>query len=263
MTADEATIAFAHRLADASGAVIRPFFRQPIAVEPKERPGHSFDPVTEADRGAERAIRALIEAERPHDAILGEEYGETPGTSGWRWVLDPVDGTRCFITGRHEWGSLIALEKDGTPVLGLLDQPVLGERFIGVNGKAELHQKGAVTKLSVRACADIGQAVLCATDPSAYMTGPQIVGFERVKAKARLTRYHGDCYIFAVLAMGFIDLIVEGAFRRWDVAALIPIVEGAGGIITNWRGEPWRDGDALIASGDRRVHEQAIRLLAG
>jgi myo-inositol-1(or 4)-monophosphatase len=263
MTADDATIAFAHRLADASGAVIRPFFRQPIAVETKERPGHSFDPVTEADRGAERAIRAIIERERPADAILGEEYGEKPGTSGWRWVLDPVDGTRCFITGRHEWGSLIALEKDEVPVLGLLDQPVLGERFIGVNGKAELHQKGVVTKLSVRACADIGEAVLCATDPSAYMTAPQIAAFARVKAKARLTRYHGDCYIFAVLAMGFIDLIVEGAFRRWDVAALVPIVEGAGGIITNWRGEPWRDGDALIASGDRRVHEQAIRLLAG
>src|ERR1700749_3234696 len=166
MTVDAETIAFANRLADASGAVIRPFFRQPIAVVHKEGKA-AFDPVTEADRGAERAIRAIIERERPGDAILGEEYGDKPGTSGLRWVLDPVDGTRCFITGRHEWGSLIALEKDGVPLLGLLDQPVLGERFIGVNGRSELHQKGAVTKRRGRECPDLSEAVLCATDPSA------------------------------------------------------------------------------------------------
>ena len=134
-------IAFANRLADASGAVIRPFFRQRIAVAHKEGK-HAFDPVTEADRGAERAIRDLIARERPDDAILGEEFGETPGKIDYRWVLDPVDGTRAFITGRHEWGSLIALEQDGVPVLGILDQPVLGERFIGVNGAAHLIQAG-------------------------------------------------------------------------------------------------------------------------
>jgi myo-inositol-1(or 4)-monophosphatase len=262
MTIDDDTIAFAHRLADVSGAVIRPFFRRRIDVESKERPGHSFDPVTEADKGGERAIRAILDAERPRDAILGEEYGEKAGTSGWRWVLDPVDGTRCFITGRHEWGSLIALEKDEAPVLGIIDQPVLGERFIGVNGKSALHQAGQVTPLHVRACAELKDAILCATDPSAYMTPPQVAAFERVKAKARLTRYHGDCYIFAMLAMGFIDLIVEGAFRRWDVAALIPLVQGAGGLITNWRGEPWRDGEPLLASGDARLHAQAVKLLA-
>jgi len=261
MTVDDTTIAFAHRLADASGAVIRPFFRQRIDVANKLE--NDFDPVTEADKGGERAIRAILDAERPHDAILGEEYGAKAGTSGWRWVLDPVDGTRCFITGRHEWGSLIALEKDEVPVLGILDQPVLGERFIGANGRAELHQAGAVTPLRVRACADLKDATLCATDPSAYMTPAQVAAFDRVKARARLTRYHGDCYLFAMLAMGFIDVIVEGAFRRWDVAALIPLVEGAGGLITNWQGETWRDGDPLIASGDARVHAQAIALLNG
>ena len=258
---DDATIAFAHRLADASGAVIRPYFRQRIEVINKR--ADSFDPVTEADKGGERAIRAILEAERPHDAILGEEYGEKPGTSGWRWVLDPVDGTRCFITGRHEWGSLIALEKDQVPVLGILDQPVLGERFLGVNGRAEFHQQGLVMPMKVRACADIGDAVLCATDPSFYMTAAQQDAFARVKAQARLTRYHGDCYLFAMLALGFVDLIVEGAFRRWDVAALMPLVEGAGGVISNWQGGPWRDGDALLASGDARVHAQAVKLLNG
>lgn len=261
MIVDAALIQFADRLADASGAVIRPFFRQPIDVAHKHSDQHSFDPVTEADKGGERAIRAIIERERPDDAILGEEYGEKSGTSGWRWVLDPVDGTRAFITGRHEWGSLIALEKDGAPVLGILDQPVLGERFIGVNGASHLVRGGVRTALKARACASLDLAVLCSTDPSAYMTVPQQVAFTRVKDQARLTRYHGDCYLFAMLAMGFLDVIVEGPFRRWDVAALFPLVEGAGGVITNWQGAPWRDGDPLLACGDARVHAQAVALL--
>jgi histidinol-phosphatase len=255
-------IAFANRLADVSGAVIRPFFRQRIEVAHK--PGrHAFDPVTEADRNAERALRDLIARERPDDAILGEEYGEKKGASGYRWVLDPVDGTRAFITGRYEWGSLIALEKNEVPVLGILDQPVLGERFIGVNGRSHLMQAGAHTPLTVRACPDLGEAVLCSTDPSAYMDEAQQAGFAAVKSKARLTRYLGDCYIFAMLAMGFIDVIVEGSLSHWDVAALIPLVQGAGGSVSNWQGAPWRDGDALLASGDARVHAQAVALLRG
>jgi myo-inositol-1(or 4)-monophosphatase len=257
---DDKLIGFANRLADASGAAIRPFFRQPIAVAHKDGK-HAFDPVTEADKGGERAIRAIIDRERPDDGILGEEYGEKTGTSGWRWILDPVDGTRAFITGRHEWGSLIGLEKDGVPVLGILDQPVLGERFIGVNDRSHLVTGEARTPLKVRECAALKDAILCATDPSAYMSAAQVAAFERVKAQARLTRYHGDCYIFAMLAMGFIDLIVEGPFNYWDVAALFPLVEGAGGIITNWQGGPWRDGDAVMASGDKRIHEAAIKLL--
>src|ERR1700743_3704959 len=156
-------VALAHRLADASGQVIRPLFRQRIDVKHKEGK-RDFDPVTEADRGAERAIRELLSRERPEDGVLGEEYGERKGTSGYRWVLDPVDGTRAFITGRHEWGSLIALEKNGASVLGILDQPVLGERSIGVNGAAHLMQKGESTKLQTRACADLKSAILCATD---------------------------------------------------------------------------------------------------
>jgi myo-inositol-1(or 4)-monophosphatase len=260
MTVDDKLIQFAHRLADASGAAIRPFFRQRIEVTHKQGQ-HRFDPVTEADRGGERAIRAILDRERPDDAILGEEYGEKAGTSGFRWVLDPVDGTRAFICGRHEWGSLIALEKDGTPVLGILDQPVLGERFIGVNGRAHLVQDGARTPIRVRECPVLGDAILCATDPSAYMTADQQAGFERVKAKAKLTRYHGDCYIFAMLAMGFVDVIVEGAFKPWDVAALFPLVEGAGGVITNWQGAPWCDGDPLLATGDAKLHQGVVELL--
>jgi myo-inositol-1(or 4)-monophosphatase len=263
MTVDKKLIAFANRLADASGAVIRPYFRQRIEVAHK--PGvHAFDPVTEADRGAERAIRAIIERERPQDAILGEEYGEKPAglsANKWRWVLDPVDGTRAFITGRHEWGSLIALEHDGVPVLGILDQPVLGERFLGVNGRSVLLAGDLRTPMKVRECPTLGDAILCATDPSSYMSPDQQAAFARVKATVRMTRHHGDCYIFAMLAMGFVDMVIEGPLKRWDIAALIPIVEGAGGVITAWDGAPWRDGETVLACGDRRIHEEAIKLL--
>jgi myo-inositol-1(or 4)-monophosphatase len=260
MTVDEKLIAFANRLADASGAVIRPYFRQRIEVVHK--PGRApFDPVTEADKGGERAIRAIIQRERPDDGILGEEYGETPGKNSLRWVLDPVDGTRAFITARHEWGSLIALEDNEVPVLGILDQPVLGERFIGVNGRSLLIEGEKRTPLKVRECAALKDAILCATDPSQYFSLDQQAGFARVKSQVRMTRYAGDCYLFAALALGFIDIIIEANFNRWDVAALIPLVEGAGGLITSWDGGDCRDGKTILACGDKRVHEEAIKLL--
>ena len=169
MSVDPDLIAFANRMADASGSVIRPFFRKAIAISHKEGKA-SFDPVTEADRGAERVIRDLIARERPDDGVLGEEFGETKGKNQFRWVLDPVDGTRAFITGRHEWGSLIALEDNGVPVLGILDQPVLGERFIGAGGAAHLVQAGRSMTLKTRECAELKDAILCATDPSAYFS---------------------------------------------------------------------------------------------
>ena len=261
MSVDADLIVFANRLADTSGAVIRPFFRQPIAVTHKDGV-QAFDPVTEADRGAERALRELIARERPADGILGEEYGETPGTSNYRWVLDPVDGTRAFITGRHEWGSLIALEDKGRAVLGILDQPVLGERFVGAGGTAHLLQAGQSTKLQVRECPALKDAILCATDPSAYFSGSEQQAFVRVQAQTRMTRYGGDCYLFAALAMGFVDLVIEAGFHAWDAAALIPIVEGAGGVMTSWDGGSAASGKTIIAAGDKRVHQAAMKLLA-
>lgn len=262
MVVEPDLIAFANRLADTSGAVIRPLFRRRIAVDHK-RGRHAFDPVTEADKGAERAIRDLIDRERPDDAVLGEEFGEKKGRSGYRWVLDPVDGTRAFITGRHEWGSLIGLEHAGKPVMGILDQPVLGERFIGVNGAAQLIQAGLISPLQVRACASVAEAVLCATDPGAYFSPEQLSAFARVERLAKMTRYGGDCYLFAALALGFVDIVVEANFHAWDVSALIPLVEGAGGIITNWQGGSAQDGRTILACGDRRIHAEAMTLLAG
>jgi histidinol phosphatase-like enzyme (inositol monophosphatase family) len=261
MTAvDDATIAFAHRLADAAGDVIRPYFRARIDIANKHKTA-GFDPVTEADRGAEEAIRALVARERPHDGILGEEFGETKGKSGWRWVLDPVDGTRAFITGRHEWGSLIALEHDGVPVLGIIDQPVLRERFIGVNGRAAMRSSGEVVPLHGRSCSELSQAVLCATHPDAYFTEAERIAFKRLEKHVRMARFGGDCYLFAMLALGFMDIIVESTLNRWDVAALIPLVEGAGGRITNWQGGPCLNGGQVIAVGDPELHAKVIAIL--
>ena len=257
-------ITFAHRLADAAGEVIRPYFRQRIEVADKGlKKGTAFDPVTAADQNAEKAIRAIIERERPDDGILGEEFGEKPARNGFSWLLDPVDGTRAFITGRHEWASLIGLEENGRAQIGIIDQPVLRERFIGVNGKAELLSGGTRTTLRVRSCPDLSQAVLCATHPEAYFTPEERGAFRRVQETVRMTRFGGDCYIFGVLALGFIDLIVESSFHRWDVSALIPIVEGAGGMITNWQGGSCAAGGQILASGDPRVHAQAMKLLRG
>ena len=263
---DSATIAFANRLADAAGAVIRPYFRQRIDVTDK-RPIHDgkpvFDPVTEADKNAETAIRAIIDRERPEDGILGEEHGEKKGTNGLRWVLDPVDGTRAFITGRHEWGCLIALEKSGRPILGIIDQPVLGERFIGANGRTELQAQGTVTRLKTRTGTRVADAILCATHPDAFYGEGERPAFRRVEKSVRMTRWGGDCYIFGALALGFVDLIVETTFHRWDVAALIPVVEGAGGVITNWQGGDCSAGGQVLAAGDARLHAEAMELLAG
>ena len=184
MAVDEKTIAFAHKLADAAGEVIRPYFRQRIAVANKPMLVNGqpiFDPVTEADKNAEKAIRAIIDAERPGDGILGEEFGEKPGSNSLRWVLDPVDGTRAFINGRHEWGSLIALEDNLKPVLGVLDQPWIGERFVGANGQAQLHFRGAVMPLHVRQCETLSDAILCATHPDAYHQPGEWPAFRRVQ----------------------------------------------------------------------------------
>jgi histidinol phosphatase-like enzyme (inositol monophosphatase family) len=264
MTVPAETIALAHKLADAAGAVIRPYFRQRLDIADK-RPviqgKEVFDPVTEADKNAEKAIRAILDRERPLDGILGEEFGEKKGANRLRWVLDPVDGTRAFINGRHEWGSLIALEDDLQPVLGILDQPWIGERFIGANGKAELHFKGAVTPLQVRKGVELKDAILCATHPDAFYQDGEAAAFRRVQKKVRLTRWGGDCYIFGTMALGFCDVIVESTFHRWDVAALIPLIEGAGGVITNWQGGSCAAGGQVFAAGDKRLHNEVMGLL--
>jgi len=266
MSVSPETLAFAHRLADAAGEVIRPYFRQRLDVTDKRPIIHGqpvFDPVTEADKNAEKAIRAIIDRERPDDGILGEEFGEKKGTNALRWVLDPVDGTRAFINGRHEWGCLIALEQNEHPVLGVIDQPWIGERFVGAFGQAELFYKGVALPLHTRKCESLSDAILCATHPDAFYQEGETAAFRRVQKQAKLTRWGGDCYIFGTMALGFCDVIVESTFNRWDVAALIPIIEGAGGVITNWQGGSCAHGGQVLAAGDKRMHEAAMKLLKG
>jgi myo-inositol-1(or 4)-monophosphatase len=257
-------LALAHKLADAAGVAIRPHFRQRIDIASKTSGGHpGFDPVTEADRGAEEAMRLLIRETFPSDGIIGEEFGSTPGESGYVWVLDPLDGTRAFIAGQPMWGTLIALECQGEPVLGIIEQPFLRERFIGAGGRAELQSReGAVIPLRTRECNALAEAIVCTTHPFAHFDDGERACFRRVETAARMSRYGGDCYSYGLLAMGFVDVVMEARLAHWDIAAIVPIVEGAGGMVTNWRGAPVHMGGDVIAAGDRRVHAEVLRLIA-
>lgn len=248
--------AFAHRLADAAGAVIRPYFRAVLDVDNKQPA--DFDPVTEADRAAEETIRSLIRDTYPDHGIIGEEQEDVAG-GRYTWVIDPIDGTRSFIAGFPTWGTLIALGLDGRPVVGIMDQPFTGERFVGVPGGASFGDKS----LRVRSCSNLSEAVLFSTTPDMFKSGEETAAFQRVEDKVKLRRWGGDCYSYCMLAHGLVDLVIEASMAPYDIQALIPIVEGAGGILTTWDGEPAWDGGRLIAAGDKRVYDQAMVLLNG
>jgi myo-inositol-1(or 4)-monophosphatase len=252
---------FAHRLADAAGNIIRPYFRKRIDVTDKGSAGF-YDPVTEADRRAEAAIRDLIQLHYPQDAVLGEELGDVPGTTAYRWVIDPIDGTRAFIAGQPLWGTLIGLERERVPVFGILDQPFLPERFVGFEGSAQLQNIDGITPLTTRECERLADAVICTTHPMAHFNEAERAQFAKVENACRLSRYGGDCYAYGLIAMGFVDLVMEARLAHWDIAPLIPIVEGAGGVLTDWQGKPWHAGANVLAAGDRRIHAQAVELLS-
>lgn len=254
--------AFACELADASGKTILPFFRQPLSIDNKHsRAG--FDPVTEADRQAEVTIRALISARYPDHGVMGEEYGFQPGNSSFTWVIDPIDGTRAFMCGMAQWGTLIALNDGSRPIVGVVDQPYTGERWIGAEGKSVfVDRTGVASLLKTRACPSLGQATISTTSPVGYFNEYEQRAFWALSNETRLTRFGGDCYAYGLLAMGFIDVIVESALKPWDVQALIPIVEGAGGLVTDWNGKPCAEGGQVIACGDPGLHAQVVQVLA-
>ncbi|MEM9198468.1 MAG: histidinol-phosphatase [Pseudomonadota bacterium] len=252
--------AVADRLADAAGqAALRHFRQRDIGLENKDRDG--FDPVTRADREAEAAMRALLAAARPDDGILGEEEGAQTGRSGLTWVLDPIDGTRAFVAGAVSWGVLIALDAGDGPVMGLIDQPFTGERFRGGLGRAEHSHNGTTSPLGVRPCPDLAQATLMTTFPEVG-TLAERARFDAVKARCRLTRYGLDCYAYALLALGQVDLVIEAGLAPYDIQAPIAVVEAAGGRITDWSGRPAHRGGRAVAAGDPRVHAQALEILA-
>ena len=256
-----ALVRTAHRMADAARRAILPHFRSASLTADNKRPA-DFDPVTEADRAAERAMRDILAAERPDDAILGEEYGTQAGTSGLTWVLDPIDGTRAFISGAASWGVLIGL-RDGQGVrYGLIDQPYMRERFEGGLGRALLSGPMGERGLAVRGGVDLAQATLMTTFPEVG-TPAEGAAFRRVADRVRLTRYGLDCYAYALLALGQIDLVIEAGLQPYDIAGPLGVVEGAGGIVTDWQGGPAQEGGQVIAAASAEIHARALELLRG
>jgi histidinol phosphatase-like enzyme (inositol monophosphatase family) len=251
--------AFIGRLATAAGETILPFFRTSLSIEDKSS-SHDFDPVTEADRAAEAVMRRLIKANFPQHGIVGEEFGSEREDAEYVWVLDPIDGTKSFIGGFPIWGTLIALLHKGTPVFGMMHQPFIDERFSGDRGSAHYQGPSGERKLAVRRCASLSEATAYTTSPL-LMNATDRAAFARIEHAVRLTRYGGDCYSYCMLAAGHLDLVVETELKPYDIAALIPIITGAGGIVTTWDGKPAQSGGRIIAAGDARVHEAARKLL--
>jgi len=252
----ESDLLLAARLADAAGAAIRPFFRKPFAMEAKA----DLSPVTEADRAAEAAMRAILAEERPYDGVIGEEYGPDRPDAERVWVLDPIDGTRSFVAGRPIFGTLVALLDQTKPVLGMIDQPISGERWLGAAGQPST-LNGA--PIRTRACDGIAQAHLATTGPGYF--GPESwTAFERVRAAARDTLWGGDCYNYGLLAAGHLDLVIEDGLKLYDFAALVPIVEGAGGRMRDWCGKAldMHSDGRVIAAGDPRLIDLAMAVLA-
>ncbi len=252
---------FIDELATVSGNAIRPFFRTALGVEDKSR-GGPFDPVTEADRAAELAMRTMIRQKFPTHGIVGEEFGPERPDAEFVWVLDPIDGTKSFISGMPAWGTLIALTRAGEPVFGMMHQPFIGERFSGDRIAARYRGPAGDRVLLVRPCARLGEAILYTTSPRLMDVADRAM-FARVEETVRLSRYGGDCYSYCMLAAGQVDLVIETGLKPHDVAALIPIIVGAGGVITTWAGGPPEAGGRIVAAGDPRVHGAALAILNG
>jgi myo-inositol-1(or 4)-monophosphatase len=252
--------AFVDELATVAGETILPFFRTALNVRDKGSPG-SFDPVTAADHAAEGAMRTLIRRSFPDHGIVGEEFGNERAEAEYVWYLDPIDGTKSFISGMPAWGTLIALTRRGEPVFGMMDQPFTRERFSG-DGRAA-HYRGPAGKrsLRVRPCPSLAEAVVFTTSPR-LMNEADREAFGRVEEAALLSRYGGDCYAYCMLAAGHVDLVIETGLKPHDVVPLLPIIVGAGGVITSWENGPPHAGGRIVAAGDARVHQAAMALLA-
>lgn len=257
MTAIDFT-SFVDKLAAASGDTILPFFRTALAVENKLARG--FDPVTAADRAAEDAMRSMIRESFPEHGILGEEYGSEHTDAEYVWVLDPIDGTKSFISGMVAWGTLIGLMRFGEPVYGMMHQPFTRERFTGDSGAAHYRGPAGTRDLHVRKCDALSDAVLFTTSPL-LMKPDDRASFVNVENKVKLSRYGGDCYAYCMLAAGQIDLVIETEIKPHDIVALIPIILGAGGIVTTWENGPPQAGGRIVAAGDARTHAAALELL--
>lgn len=249
----------AHLMADAAREVILPYFRSDDLGEDNKLAG-GYDPVTEADRGAEQAMRAVLAEQRPDDAILGEEYGAKAGTTGLTWVLDPIDGTRGFVSGTPTWGVLIAVGPASGPIIGIIDQPYIGERFVGTPEGATLTHHGKTRAIRTRAARPLSKAVVFTTFPGVG-SAEEGAAFHAVASQAQLTRYGMDCYAYALVASGQVDLVIEAGLNSYDIQGPIGLIQAAGGIVTDWEGGPAHNGGRAIAAANAEIHADALAIL--
>ncbi len=255
-----AVIATAHALADAARPETLRHFRS-AALEADNKHASGFDPVTAADREAESRMRALLAERRPRDGILGEEFGASGGDSGLTWVLDPIDGTRAFISGTPTWGVLVALSGVDGPLYGVIDQPFIGERFAGGLGEAWTDGPQGRHPLATRATAELSRATLFTTFPE-IGSAAEARAFHDLAGRVRLTRYGIDCYAYALLALGQVDLVVEAGLQPYDIHAPIAVIEAAGGLVTDWQGGPAHQGGRVLAAANPAIHAAALAVLS-
>jgi len=250
----------AHKLADVAATATLARFRQPDLATDSKGAG-AFDPVTEADREAERAMRAVLTETRPEDAVLGEEFAPTSGRTGLTWVLDPIDGTRAYLAGAPTWGTLIAVADTNGPLFGIVDQPYTGERFEGGFGAARMTRGAQVTQLRTSAEDRLDRAILFTTFPE-IGTPADRAAFGRVAERARLVRYGLDCYAYALLAAGHVDMVIEAGLQAHDIAAPMALIRAAGGVVSDWSGGAADRGGRVIAAANPALHAAALELLA-
>jgi len=259
MDRDTDYITFINELGDAASAVSLKYFKKPLNVLSKgKKLGTGFDPVTIADRNTEFAIRKLIRTKYPTHSIMGEEHVDEKKGSDFKWIIDPIDGTRAYITGVPTWGTLIALKNGDDHEIGMIDQPYLKERFIGTKNGSTMNGN----PIKCRPCESIFYATISTTDPfQLFKNDDEQDRFFRVAAGAKMMRNGYDCYAYAMVAMGFMDVVIETGLEAYDIQGIIPVIEGAGGIVTNWQGDKVTEGGQVVACGDKRLHEKVIGIL--
>jgi myo-inositol-1(or 4)-monophosphatase len=251
---------FALGAARDAGAAILPHFRAPIRVDDKGG-ARGYDPVTEADRAAEAVIRAAVQRRYPEHGIHGEEHGRRAGSAPYTWVIDPIDGTRSFILGQLHWGTLIALNDGARPIVGVMHQPYVDESFVAFDGRAEWRRGAARRTLQTRSCPRLADAVVASTDPRHFQSARQVAAYTAATRAARLVRFGGDCYCYTQCAMGLVDIVIETGLAPYDVQALIPLIENAGGIVSNWEGGRCDQGGDVLACGDPALHAVLLRAI--
>lgn len=253
-------VTFGRSVLDDAGALALKYFRTPMPVFNKQE-GNGFDPVTQADKEVELFIRKRIASEFPGHGIIGEEFGSINPDSTSSWIIDPIDGTRSFMSGMTGWGILLGLLKDGQPDIGFMCQPYLKEMWIGSPGGAQMLHKGEIHQLQTSKTTALPESVLYCTHPEMFVSKQNLANYENLSNHVKLMRYGGDCYAYCLLAMGLIDIVVEDNLQPYDILPLVPIIEAAGGVVTDIHGNLPSEGGLVITAANRTLHEQAISFM--